>query len=415
MEIKKIQVILLKLLIIFIPIHYILFSLALKNYKILSIWRDFVIILLFITTLKEGKMRINRFGKIILLITAMVIMFCITNLCITSINVARTYIVPMLIYFPLINMNINEKDIRELTNWFWIVAVAISIYGIFQAYVLGPKFLIDMGYKSLNGRLASTSFYISNNWTQQRITGTFVGPNNCGCYLAISIIILYYFKKYTSINSKIYLIGIAIVGVALLGTLSRSAWIGTLFGFIFLKKKNNHNINKKTIATIIGMLLGVFLVDYFLVDGKIMNIAYTQIINTLTKNDASMNAHIRYLYEPILDILAHPFGYKFGTNGSFVLSSYSANDVHLVESSIYLMCYEFGLFGAILFFLPYCLEINGCKIAKINEAKVGGAVGLCVLIIYIFLPSIQAYEQPFYFFFCAGLSKCITKLEYIHT
>ena len=388
-------------LIVLMPLHYVVFSLLLSNYKVLSLWRDAFIVLLLILSCKGGKLKLNRTAKLISLVCGMVLLFVFTNISGLSINVARTYIFPMLVYLPVSRMKFSENELDGMVRTLWVVTVIIAIYGIVQAYVLGPSFLINLGYSSTNGRLTSSSFYIMNNWSQQRITGTFVSPNNCGCYFAMALIVLYNLRGRNKLKAWIYFSGLAIIVLALIGTLSRSAWVGCIVGLLITKKKIDKRKNIQRGFVIVLLVVAViYIVDRFVLGGRIGAIALQHVNNTVQRSDSSMIFHIKQLYEPFIELIYLPFGYSFGTNGSFALQGLPISEVHLVESSIYTIGYEFGILLTSLFFLPYASII--VHSGKNSEGKAVKGIAICLLLIYCILPSIQAYEQPFYLFLFAG-------------
>lgn len=396
------------LLLIFMPLHYVLFSLILGDMKAISLWRDIIIIILMLYSIRNKKIGLRFYERNILLAIVIIVIYCITALSSHSINVARIYIMPMLIYFYICNEHFTKKEINKILNIIWIMGVAESVYGLYQALVLKSSFLIDLGYSSINGRLASSSFYIYGNWTQQRVVGTFVSPNNCGFYLAVSIIILLTMAKYTKMKRVLYYLGIVIIGFGLLGTLSRSAWVGCFAGLIFFNIKRIKLQEKKLINLVIMifvLLIAVIVIDRYILNSKISNIVFEHTINTLNR-ESSTNAHIRELYEPLAKVIQHPFGLGFGKNGSFALSAFSAKEVNLVESSVYVLCYDVGIIGTIIILLNYVKSIVCIKDRKNDRfALCVGKVAICILLVYISLPSIQAYEQPFMFYMCLGFAE----------
>lgn len=404
MKIKRseFEFVLFMLLIAIMPLHYLLFSLILDNISILSLWRDGIIIILTISTLsRKGGVKSDLYTRLIIVIIVMIAFFITVNLSTNTANLARTYIIPILIYFYTSEVILSNKHLNLIFKTLLFVGAMESIYGLFQAFVLGSQFLLNLGYSGINGRLASSSFYISGFWTRQRVVGTFVSPNNCGCFLAIVIILSWTMRDRVLISSRLFYILIACNLAGLVGTFSRSAWLGTFLGIVLLNRWKKIKIKP---SAVIYFLLGVLLfllIDNRFLDGKVIEMFTTHVFNTL-QGESSSRAHFRHFFEPIINVLEHPFGLGFGTNGSFAISYLPIDDVHLVESSIYLMMYEVGLFGAFIFFLPYILRIFRYNTNPISRCS--AKISLCLMCVYMFLPSIQAYEQPFYFWMILGLS-----------
>lgn len=407
-KVKQIYFYLFLILLILMPLHYVLFSLILGELKLLSLWRDGLIALLFLYGFQRKAFRIGRYERWILIAIDIIMLYAIFFLDTVSLNMARTYIMPMLIFFYVKNERFSLKESRQIVKVIWMMAVIESVYGIYQAFVLGSQFLIDLGYSSIEGRLASSSFYIAGNWDQQRVCGTFVSPNNCGAYLAMSVIILVTLRDFVRSKKWIYYSGIMVIMLGLLGTLSRSAWAGCLAGIVLFDGNDKDKKKKllRLILTSVTLLCVGLVADHYIFKGRIFSIVLHHVANTLDR-EPSFNAHIRDIYKPALNVIRHPFGLGFGKNGSFVLRSVPAGKVNLVESSIYVICYDIGAIGAIVYFMPYLKAIasRGKTLSDDVCVRCAAKIGACVLIIYLLLPSVQAYEQPFAFFVFLGLAE----------
>lgn len=390
------------LLLILMPFHYVLFSIIFDSISLLSLWRDFLILLLMFTTLgKNMTVKNDTLTKTIFVIIGIIIIYLIFNLSGNTLNLARTYIVPILIYFYTSTMKISGKNLDIILKILLIVGAIEAIYGIFQAFILGPQFLIDLGYLGSNGRLASSSFYISGFWTQQRVVGTFVSPNNCGYFFAFVIIICWTLKRYIVMPSRIYYLFLICNIAGLIGTFSRSAWLGAFLGILVFNKNRSIKLKPSIILFALVGVISMLLFDNIALNGKMFNMLTTHIINTLT-GESSSNAHFRHLFEPIEIVISHPFGLGFGTNGSFAISYLPIDNVHLVESSIYIIMYEIGIVGCVIFYFPYLRQLFLKKHNTIQRCS--AKISLFNLCVYTFLPSIQAYEQPFFFWMVLGLS-----------
>lgn len=395
-------------LLIFMPAHFLIFSCVFKSVKILSLWRDVIIIYLLIATSK-GKLKRKVLDVCIIISVFVILLYSIANLSSASINTARTYCVPILIYFFVRNFEFDEKKLKQIICVSWFVSVSITMWGLFQAYVLGPDILIRMGYAGNNGVFSSSAFYI-NTWNQQRMVGTFSSPNGCGAYLAIMIILFVSFWERVDRHKTIFLIGILINVLGLIATFSRSAWMGCAFGLIICNfhKLRRFKVKRQTMIyvgiTLSLVIFAVALLGNTNIFGKILNMFTSHFSRTMSGEDASFKYHMKQLYEPIVLVINNPFGLGFGTNGSIALSHLNAESTHQVESSIWVMAYELGMIGMIIYYMPYVYGIlRGFKEKKNMIIRTALGVLVCIFMIYLVLPSVQVYEQPFYAMVMLGI------------
>jgi len=396
------------ILIIFMPMHTLLFSYMLGNIKILSLWRDFIILYLFLVSFRR-KLKRNVINIYILFSAFIIVIYAFMALGITSFNIARTYVMPLLIYFYTSSEVFDDYKLRIIFKTCLITTTLIAAWGLFQAYVLGPQILYDLGYSNSYGRFSSSSFYIAG-WNQQRVVGTFSSPNGCGAYFAVMLVFLTSMKKYAEKYLKIYWFCLACIFLGLIATFSRSAWLGCFFG-ILLFNKHSISIKKRNakilIATLIIIipLLGVFYSSNSMV-ATVFDMMANHITRTVSKEDASFLYHLIELYKPLNMALLHPLGLGFGTNGSFALAYLDLEKTHQVESSIWLMAYEVGILGMIVYYIPYLASIvRYCSKRYNNIIRNSAKVTICILVIFCVLPSVQSYEQPFFAMMFAGIAE----------
>lgn len=231
---KQISFTLFLLLLILMPMHHIIFSCLLSNVKILSLWRD-VIILYLVWYSTRGRIRCGFADLSILLSIVVICIFALSQGAFGPLNMARTYCVPLLIFFYVKNTKFSDKEIRKIVTTCWAVATGIAVWGILQAFVLGPEVLLNIGYSGENGKFSSASFYI-NHWDQQRVVGTFSSPNACGAYFAVMLLFLLSMKDKADMNKAVFNCGLALIGIGMITSFSRSAWIGFAVAFVFIRE-----------------------------------------------------------------------------------------------------------------------------------------------------------------------------------
>jgi len=396
------------ILLAIMPFHYIICELVLKQSNIDNLWRDLLIItlVLIITFSKDGIiLSSNNMSALICINICVIFIFAIISNTQQGVwNIARTYIMPMLIYFVMISIQFSQKQFHTLFKIIIITMIVIATYGFFQAFFLGDQFIIQLGYKSYNGFLTSTSYYIGGFFGKQRVVGTFESPNECGVILAIGMLTICYSNLFIKRNKKnIYII---LISLGLIGTFSRSAIFGfiltILIWYIFMQrmKIKFYKIFKISFGIALCTIL-VYIFDIVFLNGLFNKMLVSSIGGLVNKTDASSIKHLQDLIGPVDIMLDHPFGFGFGNNGPMALA-YSES-VNTVESSIYLMMYELGIVGGILFFIPYISII----FKTLNNTKykfyLPAMVSITVLFTYLLLPNVQSYEILFYSYLFFGL------------
>ncbi|MCI8352321.1 MAG: hypothetical protein HFJ58_01670 [Clostridia bacterium] len=399
------------LLVVFVPMHKMLFDIIIKG-NLDNLWRDILLIVCFVGLIfvNNKKIRLGRYGISIALMWGVVLIYTVTSDRVDmAFNLARTYLIPTLIYFIIINSNISQERLKKIEDIFILVATALSIFGMFQAFVLGDEFLVQLGYNSNGNHLASNAFYIGGFYGNQRVTSTLAAPNICGIYFGIAIIVLYSKLK----EKKVYKYFMIILILGLITTFSRSAILGTIFAFLIYYKNNRKQIKhtRKEIINIIAIILvGIsiaLILDKFLLDNLITRMIQRSFTSTVTMTDASAQKHLSDLWEPLNIIFTNPLGLGFGHNGPIVLAQYK--DANLVESSIYLLAYDFGIIGMIIYVFPYIAEIF--RGVFTNNKAVSPAMLSLVMITYLLLPNVETFEIIFFAYFFMGLSELKEKNE----
>lgn len=395
------------LLILYMPFHYYICECLIKGTKIDNCLRDIIIITLLIVTLLIGKFKVGKHDIIVITNCLVVFLFAICSLIIHNypgtINILRTYLIPQLIFVICSRLKINEKQYSYINKIIVVELALIAIYGVFQAFILGDKFLVKLGYPSDGYYLSSASYYISGFFGHQRSVGTFISPNICGVILAISICI-YLYSNMLVIKRKKMILFFLIVG--LIATFSRSAIVGLVLSIVivnYLSGKKVH-ISKRIIiigtCSVAAACLVIVYVDSHYLGGLFGNMILRSLTSALDKTDPSAAAHMENLIGPLSEIFNHPFGFGFGNNGPMALD-YTSN-AKVVESSFYLMIYDLGLFFGIIFFIPYfCVIIDTIRNRKYKNF-LPAAIAIAVCFTYVLLPNVQTFEILFYSFMYMG-------------
>lgn len=406
-NISTLEYCLLSFLLVLMPLHYYICEILLRDIKFDNVLRDIIIILLVGLTLVRNRWKINKNGLFIALICIVLVSFASVSYVVQNIpgtwNVLRTYMVPMLIYYVSSKIKLNRKQFDKIHRLIVYELAIISVYGFFQAFFLGDQFLIALGYPSFGGNLSATSYYINGFFGYQRSVGTFVSPNTCGVLLSFAMCILIFGDF--GINHRKKNILMIMLGIGLLATFSRTAIFGLLISmFVMYIYKYKKKVNKKKlykIFLIVILLSGmVLMIDRFFLGGLFMRMLNSSISGMFLRTDASTVKHLEDLVEPLEMVLSHPFGLWFGKNGPMAIEVVSF--ANTVESSIYLMLYEVGLFFGLMYFIPY-IKVIIHTVKNKSKYCIAASISLVSLITFLFLPNVQTYEILFYIFFFIGL------------
>lgn len=409
LELKKL---LIMITIFLVPFHYYICELFLNNSRADNLLRDGIIILLFCITYKKMKFSTDKTGTYIII--ADVIMFVFLLLSIAKggqasgkINIFRTYCIPTLAYFVFQKTSVSAKGLKRILSGYVVLMAIVSVYGVIASFVFGENYLIRLGYPSLDGHLAGSSYYINYFFGYPRNMGVFVGPNTAGVLFSFAIYVLLFSGKYLEIKHKKTVLLVLIVG--LLSTFSRSAILGLVLSIIFVKfilERKRLKITKKKLFVIftagISFFIGVTVIDKLFLNQLFSRMLMSSFSRMLNGTDLSTQQHIKDLYEPLRMIALNPFGRGFGNNGpmSAEFSSLSQN----VESSFYLMMYEMGPICGLFPILPYLVIIHKTyRQRKTNIFFAPAAISVTCLFTYLLLPNIQTYEILFFCYAYFGL------------
>ena len=385
---SNINYFLLCFVIVFVPLHYFVCEILLSGSKIDNLFRDLVIISLFLSV---TKLRFKKKDILMLLSAAILISSALISYFVFhypgTLNVLKTYLMPILFYFVCSTFHFTKKKYIKLLRILIVEMAIIGIVGFFQAFFLGDQFLLGLGYPSKNGFLEASSYYIGGYFGYQRNIATLVSPNACGAVLA-GVLLVHLLDKFRYVQSKRWLITYFLI-IALLGTFSRSAILGAIIAFAFVKivllKANLRIRYKKNWIWVVPIAI-VLLVVVLFIDSKFLNGIFSRMLQssfsgTVKGTDTSMIAHIQDLFVPLTTVLNNPFGLGFGSNGPMAIATMS--NANAVESSVYLMMFEVGIIPAIIVFLPYVKLIVDTIRNKKYDNYVPTAVTIMTLVTYI--------------------------------
>ena len=134
---EKLKFILFLVLLILMPMHNLVFSKLLGDIKILSLWRDVIILYLALDSIRKG-IKVKFLDISIIFTIFIIVLFAISRGNLAVLNIARTYCVPLLIYFYTSNKYFTDEEIEVIIRVNLYVATLIAVWGIIQAFILGP-------------------------------------------------------------------------------------------------------------------------------------------------------------------------------------------------------------------------------------------------------------------------------------
>ena len=154
-------------------------------------------------------------------------------------------------------------------------------------------------------------------------------------------------------------------------------------------------------------------IDKSLIHTSVVNAFTTLLYNTFTGKDSSFLGHWNSWLDSIENMFKHPLGLGLGKNGP--RAKLFIDNPNLTESSYFLMEYEVGIIGAIVYFGGYVRvimdNVKTYRETKRNEILIITAVVMVMLIGYLSLPFVQDFELLVMFYIVASLqyNRCIQK------
>lgn len=395
-----------------------LFKIQNFTLEVMKLWKEFVILESIYLLIKNknllDKIKTSFINDkclkcfsiaVIAWILCMIITIPKANSIFIAIYGMRVYLIGYIVFFIFILGDYSAKEILKFINRIAVGFVYLSIWGIFQAFILGDKFLLELGY-GMNGALSS-SYYISGYFGKQRVVSTFASPNTFG--LIASIICMYFvYNLFERLKDKKTnyknIVCFAITFIALIFSFSRSAYIA--FGvafiiFVFMELEKKYKIMLSSTVGIIGII--TVILSFLLVD-KVKNMFINHIFRTITLRDTSVIGHIESTDYAMKVMKNNPFGVGVGMSGQKALQ-FMDNALH-AENSYFIVGFDLGIVGLIVYLiilsiLGYSLfkmykNPNDILIKNINKLAFVSFVGIHIS--YLFLPTIQELEVTYIFF-----------------
>lgn len=413
----KIERICLAILVLCLPYHTFVYYLIGDRIPGFNFWKEAIIGVMFLIFLldcfKNRKDKSKRYPMGILewLMVSYVVIACIyialSDVKFQALYMARIYIVPMLLVPVIKTMEIDKIYWRRLLSLVMMSGMIIAVWGLFQSLILGDTFLLKIGYPANSiwgdGKLGD-EFYVSKMGRFQRLVGTFAAPNTCGLYFALLLLLILFMYRYLKINKYLTGISVALIGTALVMTFSRTSWVVACVGIlIYCFTMVNWSRNR---VYFIGKCLAGILIVLVAIDGTFFSFNITMvfvglIVNTTNGTDTSMGGHVNSIMHSVWEVVNHPLGLGMGTNGPRALNF--MDDANLTESGYFLMMYEVGIVGAVLYYAPHVYTlIHQLQAYKKDKSNLVAIMVCCMvsmlLVAFLALPYCQDFEILVYIF-----------------
>lgn len=385
----RMQVNLWKIYIVLEIINYQIVTILCNDFIVLKLLRDALLMLIFAVSFSKGKIKPTKIYLGILVWSIFIGLAVLrTDSLTVSLTYLRKYLSPVIFLISIFNTDIvDEKVYAGLLKFLLNVFFVFSIWGIFQAFILGPSFLIKLGYPTKFSNVYKTtalkdSFYFGNLGIQ-RVVGTLSNANVCAGILGVTLIaIVFNYKKV--ITSKWEFGKLICVALGYLLTFSRANFLALIIVAIIIMWKY---IPKKTLIVFAGILMvGCFVVLYFIQDDSgITHKLVNWVVNSLQFKESSAAGRTGIWGLAVQGIKENPFGMGFGHTGTGV-PGHVTGKLYSCENSYFAMALDLGIFGLISFVIyigTVCAEAIKYRANK-TQFKQLATILIYVAITYMF-------------------------------
>lgn len=421
MKVLKWQKWLLAILLLLLPYHTMLTYVIGDTIPVIRFWKEGIIGILFILFLikifqdyrqTKSLYKPNVFERILIVyIIIEFIYICISNNMYQAVYIGRIYFMPLLLVPVVRCMEFTENYFQKLLKLVMANTALLSLWGLIQCQFLGDGFLMKLGYPTTTkwGPLRlNDEFYIARLGNFQRLVSTFAAPNTCGLYLAIVLLVTLFMYKKLNINKVFVSVTVGLMAAALIVTFSRTAWIATCAG-LMIYSFNMIKWTKKKLLCVIKAT-GMILLAFIILDGIFLSFDISMaiihlVVSTINGNDSSVNGHIDSLVASVENIFNYPLGMGMGENGPRALVF--MKKPNLTESAYFLMTYEVGIIGSIVYFGSYVKvlydNIREFRRRRNSRRLFISSVILIIMTGFISLPFVQDFEILVYVFVVMAL------------
>lgn len=423
MKIRFDRIFLLKLLIVILTVNYMVITIILNDMTILKYSRDILLLILFGISMACSGMTVKRQSLFFVLMAGFGVL-ALLRADSMSLGVAcfRRYVFPIGLFIVTSRLKAitYDKKFKDFLKFVLVFFTIISAWGVFQAWILGDEFLMNLGYPTayLNQYkrvMLKHSFYFGGLGIQ-RVVSTISNANICGLIFGSSLLFLISGYKLIpfSTKTKIALLTIILAGYVL--TFSRSNFLA-LMAVVFLLAFKYIPYKKQIFLAGVALAgVGVLLFVVQGSDGIIYKI-FEWVQDSLNLTDTSVAGRSGIWTEALNLIKENPFGLGFGHVGSIAMEAKAQHYVSC-ENSYLAMAIDFGIIGALVYissmiFMVYKLGrmSKRCKadgnIAVHRICKGGQSIIVYLMIVMFFSNHIYDMEAVAIIYAYAGIAMSI--------
>lgn len=359
---------------------------------VFSAWKEFILfglLLLLIRPVLETfktKDRTLRFLNILIgIYTALAGLYIFKAESIFEFTAGFLFSTRFLLFFILAQVmaiRINKLP-EKLQRLLLITGVILAALALLQALVLEPTLLQHIGYEPLGVETpgfppAVTTLGELDDFIRPQ--ATLRGPNPLGAFLVLPFCLLVYrFLKEKRRDAKT-ISALLVIGLAMLFTFSRSAWLAALIGsfgiLLYAFRGTFRPINRKWLA--LG-LVGLVLVSIIALNNKTVRII---VLREETNSSIRLSDDIRrsLTKEAWRDVVSNPLGRGPGNAGP--VSVLDTNDRGRIAENYFLqVAQETGWLGLFLFILIHRFLLRKLWDLRNHPLALVAFTSLCGLII----------------------------------
>lgn len=426
-KIKYDALTLLKILIFLQAINYTVGVIILNDTPVFKYLRDIVLLVLFFHTIRRCNIRSYKtfllFGVLVLFVVLTFIRTVVSGSKSLALTSLRKYMFPIIIFFCVASSNeISNKKIKDFLKWLLLFMTILSVWGIFQAWVLGGDFLVKLGYPitysyAYDDTMLRNSFYFGNLGIQ-RVVSTFSNTNVCALVFGMVIIFMIYMYQYIELKRWIKNVAILCIVAGYVVAFSRSNILAAIIVIIFFAYKYIPHRSKLLIGVAIVSLVLIML--YFVQGENGLIYKIVQWIGASLNFTESSAAGRTPIWEKALDaIIKNPLGIGFGKVGSLARDN-AVQNYYACENSYLAVGIDMGVLALFTYILSMFsaystvkklgnkLMTNGDKFSY-RLSKAGCSILIYFLIVSFFSNHIYDMEVTIVLFGMFGIvfNKCI--------
>lgn len=281
----------------------------------------------------------------------------------------------------------NDVAIRSIIKKWWLAVWTVMLFAVAQIVFLPKDFLANFGYAT---NTIAPYLTVDQNQNLVRINSTLRGPNPLGalCVIIVSFLVM----KTRTQFSKVDWLSVSVVGLVLLWTWSRSAWLAGLVALVtgLIVKMKSTELRKYaritgSLVVIIGIVVGYIMSQF--PSGQIASYVQ-QILFHHNPHSASVGKsnqeHSSSIQVALEQIKQRPLGSGVGSTGT---PSVYNQKVNIIENYFLAMMVEIGAVGGLLLLILNLAILS--KLYADRQRYLAGSLlisGIGLLIVNLVLP-----------------------------